>query len=214
MIKFIIFDFDGTLVNTLPLTSEAVRRFLKYKNINKTITDEDVLKVMSLVGNEICQHFMYPEIINMDEYNDVYKKEIELLASQGKPFPNVISTLKTLKQKGIKLYILSNKNDETVKRYTSIIFGNDIFIDSQGVVDNIPPKPSPDLVEYFLNKNQLNKEEGLFIGDSEIDLETAINCHMKSVIMSYGYADKEKMKKLPKPDYLLSDFKDIVKIIN
>lgn len=214
MIKFIIFDFDGTLVNTLPLTSEAVRRFLKYKNINKTITDEDVLKVMSLVGNEICQHFMYPEIINMDEYNDVYKKEIELLAAQGKPFPNVISTLKTLKQKGIKLYILSNKNDETVKRYTSIIFGDDIFIDSQGVIDNIPPKPSPDLVEYFLNKNKLNKEEGLFVGDSEIDLETAINCHMKSVIMSYGYADKEKMKKLPQPDYLLSDFKDILKIIN
>ena len=69
-------------------------------------------------------------------------------------------------------------------------------------------------MEYFLNKNQLNKEEGLFVGDSEIDLETAINCHMKSVIMSYGYADKEKMKKLPKPDYLLSDFKDILKIIN
>ena len=69
-------------------------------------------------------------------------------------------------------------------------------------------------MEYFLNKNQLNKEEGLFVGDSEIDLETAINCHMKSVIMSYGYADTKKMKKLPKPDYLLSDFKDILKIIN
>ena len=43
---------------------------------------------------------------------------------------------------------------------------------------------------------------------------TAINCHMKSVIMSYGYADTKKMKKLSKPDYLLSDFKDILKIIN
>ena len=45
MIKFIIFDFDGTLVNTLPLTSEAVRRFLKYKNINKTISSISIWTV-------------------------------------------------------------------------------------------------------------------------------------------------------------------------
>lgn len=214
MIKYLVIDFDGTLVNTLPLTSEAVRRFLKYKGYTNLPTDEQVLEVMSLVGNEIIEHFMYPNKINMDEYSEVYAREVESLALEGKPFPNVRETLKTLKENGIGLYILSNKADETVRKYALTIFGEGVFDDYQGVIEGIEPKPAPYMINNLYKKYNLNPDEGLLVGDSEVDLETAINGKIRSCIMSYGYADKEKMKKLPKPDYVLDDFAKLIDIIN
>ena len=214
MIKYLVIDFDGTLVNTLPLTSEATRRFLKYKGYTKLPTDEDVLKVMSLVGNEICEYFMYPDKINMDEYNEVYAKEIESLALQGKPFPNVKETLKKLKEAGIGLYILSNKADETVRKYALTIFGEGVFDDYQGVIEGIEPKPAPYMINALYKKYNLDPKEGLLVGDSEVDLQTAINGNIRSCIMSYGYAKKEEMDKLPKPDYVLDDFAKLIDIVN
>ena len=82
----------------------------------------------------------------------------------------------------------------------------------QGQDKNFPPKPDVTLLNKILTSFSLDPKDGIYVGDSDVDVLTARNSNMPSIIVTYGYGNKELIKEA-KPDYLIDDFKDIIKLI-
>ena len=122
-------------------------------------------------------------------------------------YDGIFDLLKEAKDKGIKMAIVSNKYQQGVDLICSQIFSEyiNIFI---GTRENVNPKPDKAMVELALKELKLKNEECLFVGDSDVDLLTAINSNMKSIGVNWGYKD------VSKANYRAYHPLDIIKIIN
>ena len=106
------------------------------------------------------------------------------------PYPQIIELLEHLKQQNIKTGIVSNKFDYGVKELHKKFFTN--LIDyAQGIDENIKKKPSPDAIFAIIEKLNAQNEKNIFIGDSEVDIETAQNANIPCISVSWGFKTKE-----------------------
>ena len=187
--KLIIFDLDGTLLYTLEDLKNSVNFALQSCNI-EPITIE---KVRQYVGNGIYKLIERATKNNRDKFEKclaVFKKNYENSYKNTYPYGNIIETLKKLKKMNIKLAVLSNKADYMVKRLVEFYF-NSLIDFSMGESKNFPIKPNPISCEFIINKFKVKKEETLFIGDSEVDIQTAKNVQIRSISVSWGYKNKD-----------------------
>ncbi|UUF15922.1 MULTISPECIES: HAD family hydrolase [Flavobacterium] len=194
--KGIIFDLDGTLVNSLEDISDAMNIVLKSLNYPTHTYDTYqyfigsglrnlVSKALPITNNsddqiEICLEFMVNE----------YRKSCTL---KTKPYEGILELLDNLTSQNIKLAVFSNKADELTKKIASEIFP-DYFDTAVGLSTETLKKPNPfEAVEISKNWN-LKPEEILFAGDSDIDMQTAINANMFPVGVTWGYRTEEELK--------------------
>ena len=200
--KLIIFDLDGTLINTLKdlnaATNFALAKFdYPLRTIEQTRKD---------IGNGVAMLIKrsvpgggdnpnYPEVLRI--FKEYYKAHY---FDYSLPYEGIEKTLIRLKETGYFLAVVSNKFDEGAKKLVNHFFPN-IFDRIQGSVPELGYKPAPDLVNKVLNELNINREEALYIGDTEVDYQTAINSNMDYVLVSYGYRDlsfiKENIKNSP-----------------
>ena len=146
-----------------------------------------------------------------DEFN-LFLKNYEKCQYISEPYKGVLSTLKELEDKGIKLIIYSNKPDAILQKLCKSKLFSINFVKIQGKDKSFLPKPDVTLLKEILLKNDLLDKQGLFVGDSVVDVETAKNINLKCAILTYGYGIKEDFIK-EKPDYYLNSFEDVKKII-
>ena len=107
-----------------------------------------------------------------------------------KPYPHILETLATLKTKGYKLAVVSNKFDAAVKPLCKKYFKTLIDV-AIGQEKDTKKKPAPDTVYIALDELDSKAENAVFIGDSEVDIQTAKNANMDCISVSWGYKTKE-----------------------
>lgn len=188
----IIFDLDGTLLDTVEDLHISLNYALKAHNLPLKTKQETT----AMLGNGI--DILVAKAINSDTttpiFNSVFTTFKEYysqhLNDNTAPYPQIIELLEHLKQQNIKTGIVSNKFDYGVKELHKKFFTN--LIDyAQGIDENIKKKPSPDAIFAIIDKLNAQNEKNIFVGDSEVDIETAQNANIPCISVSWGFKTKE-----------------------
>lgn len=197
MKKLCIFDLDGTVVNSLttiayyanlalgkvgldPIAEEKYRYYVgdgKKKLLHRILAhyDMDTDELFSKVEKIYDEHYEADTMYLTEAYDGIK----ELLCA--------------LKEKGIKIAICSNKPDNVVCDIAKILFG-DMFDAVVGQREGLATKPSPDSAIAIMEELGVKSEDALFIGDTNVDINTAKNAHIKSVGVLWGFRDEAELK--------------------
>ena len=188
--KAALFDLDGTLLDSLEDMVDCINAMLLERNYPTRTMDE----VRGFVGNGVKKLVERSLPDKCDEETictclQVFKNHYaEKMQNKTKPYEGILSVLSELKKHQIPTAIISNKYDEAVKELTREIFGQ--FIDvAVGTSAKIPPKPDTKGVESFRIFASC-KDEALYFGDSEVDIQTAQNAKMCCVGVTWGLRSK------------------------
>lgn len=194
MKKAIIFDLDGTLLNTISDLNNTVNLTYKYYGIDKTNTEE---KTMTMVGhgikNLVEQLFVeYPELINQayQKFLEIYDKEYYKTTI---PYHGIKELIDELVKQDIKVGVNSNKNDTYTKKLIEIHFSNINQEFVLGKMDVIKVKPDPEGVNIILDRMNIDKKDALYIGDSPTDIKTALNAGIDSASVSWGFRSEKQL---------------------
>ena len=183
-----IFDLDGTLLNTLDDLASSVNYALERCGYPLRTTEE----VRTFIGNGVsilmrraipkeatdCEHSKA-----LDIFKDHYAQNSR---NTTKPYAGIIDMLKTLKEKGYSLAIVSNKIDFAVKDLRDEFFFDYIDV-AIGDSEDTENKPAPDMVYKALDELGKDGGKAVYVGDTDVDLQTAENSGMDCISVSWGY---------------------------
>ena len=193
--KGIIFDLDGTLVNSLEDISDAMNNVLT--NLNYPTHTYDAYQYFIGSGLRNLVSKALPESNNTEIdiencFNCMINEYREICTLKTKPYTGIVELLDDLVSRDIKLAVLSNKADELTKKIASEVFPN-YFNTAVGLSSEALKKPNPfEAIEISKNWN-LKTEEIIFIGDSDIDMLTANNANMFPLGVSWGYRTEQEL---------------------
>lgn len=196
--KYILFDLDGTLANTIGDIQGAINHVLQLCYC-PTITEEQCMEV---VGNGLKNALKGALILNHrafepDEMEILHHELItyysEHPSDKTKPYKGMTEFLLRLKEKGYVLGVLSNKSDILVKQIIKDIFPDNLFSFIHGGCDTLPMKPDKGALDPFLEVMKIEKDEVLYVGDSEVDFNFIKNTEVKGCIVTWGFRTKEKL---------------------
>ncbi|MBN2667804.1 MAG: HAD family hydrolase [Bacteroidales bacterium] len=213
-IKAVIFDLDGTLLNTLNDISEIVNSVLELHHF-KTFSTNDYKQFIGNGLEMLCRRAL-PK--NIDEYLfksifvEVKEAYNERQNIKTKPFDGVIEMLANLQRLNISIAVLSNKPHEFVKPTIDHYFPNINFSLMYGARKEYERKPDPTVLLMMLNEMSLKKDECLYVGDTETDILTAKNAGVDSIAVLWGFRSEDALKK-EKPNYTISKPKELIDII-
>lgn len=195
--KAIIFDLDGTLSDTLGAISKAVNMTMEY--FNYPTHDEGTVRKAVGNGATTLIRRLVPEAIRENEERvlTVRKKYDEMYALTYMETIDTYSGIKEAvyrlkKEKGLKIAVFSNKQDEYVKNLTKLYFPDDTVTVARGQTD-LPIKPNIAGLLKIMEQLDVNAEECVFVGDSGVDTETAKNACMDFIGVSWGFWGKERL---------------------
>lgn len=214
MIKSIIFDLDGTLLDTI----EDLANACNYALTTLGYETHEVEKYKTFIGNgryKLIER-MLPEgnkdIENIEKalklFDDYYEKH---MIDMTKPYDGIMNMLDNLMDKGIKIAVVSNKPHEFTIEVVKNYFGNRFEV-VYGHMKNTKEKPDPWAVLEVIKKFNVNKDECLYIGDSEIDINTAKNAGVKSVGVEWGFRGKGELESAG-ADYIVNKPEEILEIL-
>lgn len=193
MYKAIIFDLDGTILNTLNDLFYSTNYALEQYNL-KNRTYEEIrcfvgngvrVLIEKAVGNE-NQHLVEDVLKTFKMHYQEHSLD------HIRPYQCVDEVLKKLNKKGIKLAVVTNKFDAAAQEIVNKYFPN-IFDVVLGETKELNRKPHPDMCNYVLNKLGVKSSETLYIGDSEVDILTAQNANLKCISCSWGFRTKKEL---------------------
>lgn len=191
----IIFDLDGTLLDTLDDLTTAVNYALRKHYLPKRSKDE----VRQFLGNgmERLIELSVPKGKKTKNFKTILQdfKAYYLVNAITKtaPYPGIMDMLNTLKQKGFKLAIVSNKGYQAVSFLREYFFNETIDV-AIGEKEGIRKKPFPDTVYEALSVLNEEKQNAYYVGDSEVDILTAKNAGMQCLSVSWGFRTKEELQ--------------------
>ena len=193
----VIFDLDGTLLDTLEDLKDAVNHVLK----NHGFPLRSLEEVRSFVGNGmyLLMKRSAPEDTPEEELNKVFQEYRQYYTSHCKintrPYEGVIELLQTLKAQGFQVAIVSNKNDAAVKELAKDYFQGLIDV-AVGQREGIQTKPAPDMVHEVMKILHTSAKTTIYVGDSEVDKATAENAALSYVLVDWGFRSKAQLQKL------------------
>lgn len=194
MYKHLIFDLDGTIVDTLPSIALAVNQTLKHFHKNYSYTDEEVRHFVGYGTPYLIKKAFKGDIENYDEVLAFYiEKQIITHLKNAKIFPKLKENLKSLSDIGYTLYIATNKPSPVATKIIPKLYGNNFFKDMVAQKKDTPKKPDPYVINQIINRYSLKLNECLYIGDSEVDLLTAKNAGVDACLVKYGYGGYDKI---------------------
>ena len=198
MIKACIFDMDGTTVNTLDSIAYYANAALRKFNLAPIETERYKL----LVGNgarKLTERMIKESGGDMalhepllEYYNKTYDDGFLYLA---RPYDGICELLKSLKERGIKTAILSNKPNPTTVKIADSLFGSDLIDLCFGGRDGVPLKPDPTAVFEITEKLGVEPGECLYIGDTATDIETGKNSGIFSIGVLWGFRGRAELEK-------------------
>ena len=185
MKKAVIFDLDGTLLNTTKDIGLAMGRAL-----DTSFTDEQINRY---IGNGLRNAIKAaaaemgiadPDLDMLNEKLHAAYREVPVRYTR--PFPGVVGVLKKLEAKGIPMGIFSNKEQDLAEKVVSICLGDFDFAMVAGLHGKYAMKPSPQAIHAFCDITGIPLEDTLYVGDSEVDCRTAQNAGVDFRILSCG----------------------------
>lgn len=196
MITTLIFDLDGTLLNTIKDLALSCNHTLKKYGFPEHTEDQYRYFVgngmTKLVERALPESQRNPQYIEQfrDEFFDYYSSHKE---DHTTPYEGIPELLHTLQEKRYKLAVASNKIHEATQELVRKFFPEIHFEAVYGQRPNVPPKPNPKIIEDILNDLQSSPEETLLIGDSSIDMQTSVNAGIKGIGVQWGFRTKEEL---------------------
>lgn len=209
----VVFDLDGTLLDTLGDLRDSVNFALEKNGLPKRTTEE----IRSFVGNGIrlLIERSVPENtpteiteVCFSDFKEYYKDHSSILT---KPYDDIINLMKELKSKGIKIAVVSNKADFAVKTLMEDYFSG-LYDCAYGERAGVERKPAPDAVFGAISEMSGDLKNTVYIGDSEVDVETAENAGLPCIAVTWGFRDKKVLESL-NPEYIVDSPVDILNII-
>jgi phosphoglycolate phosphatase len=208
----VIFDLDGTLLDTIQDLAEAMNGALT----SMGYPVHDIQKYLHLIGNGIENLAMrvLPEDIKSEElvqkcvsiFRDKYSNK---WVDKTRPYDGIPILLSKLKASQIIMAVLSNKLHIITEQMVQQFFGSSYFTEVRGEISGVPRKPDPAAALDIAKHISLNPEQIIFVGDSGTDMQTAVSAGMYPVGVLWGYRNAKELieygakKLIDKPDELL-----------
>ena len=188
--KLVIFDLDGTLLDTIDDLKEAVNHAMSLRGF-PTFTREEVMAMVGHGARNLMRKAL-PDGHKDDDmvdaaYNDFKAYYITHIDVHTKPFPGIQDLLTQLHQEGVMLAVASNKFQEGTEHLIKEFFPEIPFVAVLGGRPGFPLKPDPEIVGEVLRKADNNKENAVMVGDSNTDMETAANGGIMGIAVNWGY---------------------------
>lgn len=190
----LIFDLDGTLLDTLDDLADSVNAVLHMHGYPQKTRAE----VCTAVGNGIVKLIerVLPQGKNDPAFDRVladFKKYYGAhCEDKTAPYAGIPELLAKLQQAGVKMAIVSNKADFAVKTLAKAWFPDTIPVAiGENEAAGIRKKPAPDTVDLALRELGVAREQAAYVGDSEVDVETARNCGMPCLSVTWGFRSRE-----------------------
>ena len=215
MIKCCIFDLDGTILNTITTITYFVNETLQKYGI-ETITEDECkyfagngarkLIIRALKSKGITDECLIEKVLT--DYNAAYDSDPLYLTDA---FPGIKELLVSLSERGIRLAVLSNKPDSTVKSIVKSFFSG-MFDDVRGGIEGVPLKPDPDIPLAILSGFGISPENTAWIGDTSTDVETGVNLGAAlNIGVLWGFRLREELERagadviVSTPEQILSE---------
>ena len=196
MKKLVIFDLDGTLINSIEDLGQAANYALS-KNGFPT---HSLASYPFFVGNGVRNLIRkaLPEENRNDTTIDSLLKDFKEYyddhnVDSTKPYDGIMELLKQLQEQGVKLAVASNKYQKATEKIVSQLFPDIKFVSVQGQQDGVNVKPDPSIVFNILGVALVPKAEVLYVGDSGVDMETARRACVDSVGVTWGFRSEKEL---------------------
>lgn len=196
MKKLVIFDLDGTLLNTIEDLGHAANYALEKNGLpTHTIASYPFFVgngVRRLITRVLPEDNRTPAMIDtlLKDFREFYDVHC---CDCTKPYTGIPELLRDLRDQDVKVAVASNKYDAAVQKIINHYFGDIDFVAIQGQVDGVNVKPDPSIVFGILAKAQVPKSEVLYVGDSGVDMETARRACIDSVGVTWGFRPEKEL---------------------
>ena len=197
MKKLVIFDLDGTLLDTIADLAESANHALRQLGY----PTRDVEKIRTFVGNGVNKLLFraLPDEEKTEEnmmrmrthfvpYYDAHNADLSA------PYPGIVALLEELQAKGLMIAVASNKYQEATVKLVKHYFPMIDFVEVLGQREGINVKPDPTIVFDILKKAGVSKEETLYVGDSGVDMQTAINAGVDAIGVTWGFRPRTELE--------------------
>lgn len=193
MKKAVIFDLDGTLLDTLEDLRDSLNHALERRGHRRQSTEE----VRRKVGDGLAK--LVERALEgsgadagerqavLEEFKPYYAQHCR---EKTRPYAGVTELMEALKDQGVKIAIVSNKADGAVKTLSGEFFP-DLVDFAAGEKEGVRRKPAPDTVLEALRALETEAAEAIYVGDSEVDIATAENAGMEAILVTWGFRDEE-----------------------
>ena len=187
-----VFDLDGTLLDTLEDLYRATNAALEGHSLPRRSRDE----VRMFVGNGVEMLIRRAVPAGCDEKTtlavlvDFKTTYAAICEDHTRPYDGILDMLRALRERGIRVAVVSNKFDAATKQLCEKYFGDLVEV-AIGERTGVRKKPAPDTVYEALKELGVTAEGAVYIGDSDVDIETARNCGMPCISVTWGLRDKD-----------------------
>lgn len=209
----VIFDMDGTLLNTLDDIGDSLNDIMDQYGFPKRTMNE----IRYFVGNGVIRllELALPDGKNNPRFDDCvhdYKAHYHsnMLHKTG-PYAGIMELLHALHQKKCRLAIVSNKYDQAVKDLNELFFKDYVRV-AVGESEAVRKKPAPDSVIEALKELGASAEKALYVGDSEVDIQTAKNAGLKSIGVTWGFRERHELEEAG-ADFIIDKPSELLDII-
>ena len=214
MKKLVIFDLDGTLLNTIADLGEACNYALRQLGYSEHalstynyMVGNGVRKLVERAEPDADAETVERLLAIFREYYDQHSTD------NTRPYPGIPELLRTLTDNDVAVAVASNKYQSAVEHIISHFFPDIPFVALAGQVDMRPVKPDPSIVFAILNEHPTPKAEVLYVGDSGVDMETARRACVESVGVSWGFRPVSELRKTY-ADHIVTNPSEILEIVN
>ncbi|BEG97979.1 HAD family hydrolase [Bacteroides sedimenti] len=216
MKKLVIFDLDGTLLNTIADLAQSTNYALKECGFPEH--EEEEYKYF--VGNGIYKLFerALPESEKSEENIANVRKHFLIHygvhnMDHSCPYPGIMNLLENLHKKGLKLAVASNKYQAATERLIKHYFSEIPFVAVFGQREGVKAKPDPTIVEDILAIFPVDKKDVLYVGDTGIDMQTALNAGITAAGVTWGFRQRAELEQYS-PAYIVNQAEEILELIS
>ena len=197
MKKLLIFDLDGTLLNTIADLAQSTNHALEKNGFPPHETDE----YRFFVGNGINKLFerALPPKARTEENIGLIRKDFLTFYDRhntdySQPYPGIPQLLRTLQGKGFRLAVASNKYQAATGKLIRHFFPDIRFVAVFGQRENVPTKPDPQVVHEIISLAGTAKTDVLYVGDSGVDMQTALNAGVDAAGVTWGFRPRTELE--------------------
>jgi phosphoglycolate phosphatase len=211
--KAVLFDLDGTLINTLDDLTDVMNMTLAEFDAG-SITPQQCRPLLGIGLRHLCEHSLPPQKRDLTDkfmarYRELYSQHY---LEKSTPYEGVVQMVSELDVRGIKMAVVTNKNEDISSVMIEQVFGNELFPVVRGAVNGIGCKPDPKVVFEVLERFEVAPRQTLFVGDGEADLDVAKNAGIESVWVSWGFRSLNELEGRV-PDYRLDHPCEILELL-
>ena len=225
-IKAAIFDMDGTILDTIEDLTEAINYSMAHFGYRSDFSTEEAKRffcngarsaVASALtaagaisadpkaGGKESEDALVDEVLSY--YKPWYAAHSDIRTG---PYPGIVDLLKELKASGIRTAVVSNKPDPAVQKLCRVYFP-DVFSFALGEIEGVPKKPEPDMIYICLKELGVSPAEAVYVGDSEVDIQTAVNSGLPCIGVDWGFRRRDE---LAEADRIVSTCDELAQAIN